>query len=705
MILKSYELKKAIRLNQSKYILIISLIWIVSAFVVNPIGGFPLNDDWAYSKNVYNLSELGVFKLSHWPAMTLVAQTLWGVVICKIFGFSFTVLRLSVLVLGWLGVVMFYILVRKMSSNNKLAFFLCMVLMLNPLYFSLAYTFMTDVPFIVVLFFSIYFFTRYLDEFKTRFILLSALFALTATLIRQLGIWIFITCLATYILTVRSKIRHLLLLLTMAIIPIFVLTIYSYFLKLQHIQPDSYKTFSGLFESIESGIQYSLSYRLGVILFFLGFFLLPVLIYLLPSFWIIIKPKIRWVSIVVSIILVFLIVSDETMIFRGNVLYNIGIGPVVLKDISWGINVHPTISNEFVTIIYIAGKAGSILLIFTLICSILNLNFLKKDSKTLDKIKIQSIFFILGYMVFLFLDKYFIDRYLLLLVPFFLFIIIPDNIQIKTLSSILAVVFLLFIGFFSVTATHDYLAWNKARWEGLNNLLKNGVSPHAIDGGFEFNAWYETGKKNKVEFTGKSWWFVDDDKYLVAFGDYECYDKIKTYKFKRYLTNRNDSIYILERKECKHDTTNVTCSVEKLSADQEYFDINDSSVYIINTNNSTDIESHTGKYAILIDKENPVGFFARLLDAVPGEKIRISVWHKYNAGMVTIVLASPTPKELYQSETIRENSEKEWIIFEYETSLPYDYHDNEVGFYFRNFGDNRALLDDLTIIRIKRQKK
>ena len=38
-------------------------IWILMAVVVNPLGDFPLNDDWAYGWSVKVLVETGDFRL------------------------------------------------------------------------------------------------------------------------------------------------------------------------------------------------------------------------------------------------------------------------------------------------------------------------------------------------------------------------------------------------------------------------------------------------------------------------------------------------------------------------------------------------------------------------------------------------------------------------------------------------------------------
>src|SRR5262245_39140062 len=96
------------RVTNRTCILLLSCIWVAAAVVVNPIGNFPLNDDWAYGFAVRNLVETGELRLSDWTATNLFAQVYWGAIFCFPFGFSFTALRLSTLSLGLIGVLATY---------------------------------------------------------------------------------------------------------------------------------------------------------------------------------------------------------------------------------------------------------------------------------------------------------------------------------------------------------------------------------------------------------------------------------------------------------------------------------------------------------------------------------------------------------------------------------------------------------------------
>src|SRR4051812_40826115 len=101
-------------------VLLIS-VWVAAAFLVNPVGNFPWNDDWAYGSAVRALVEQGDLRFSDWTAPNLISQVLWGALFCLPFGFSFTALRISTLVLGLAGVLSTYALLREAKAAHWIA--------------------------------------------------------------------------------------------------------------------------------------------------------------------------------------------------------------------------------------------------------------------------------------------------------------------------------------------------------------------------------------------------------------------------------------------------------------------------------------------------------------------------------------------------------------------------------------------------------
>jgi len=169
-------------------LLVLICIWLLMIFLVNPIGNFPLLDDWDYGRAVYSLINEGRIQFSSWPQMTLIVHVFWGYLFCLLFGFSFTVLRFSTLFLGLIGVLATYSLIEESRSSRGFAFLGALLVAINPLYFALSNTFMTDIPFFSFAMLSFLFFSRCIRLGKIKYALIGTLFALLVTFIRQIGI-------------------------------------------------------------------------------------------------------------------------------------------------------------------------------------------------------------------------------------------------------------------------------------------------------------------------------------------------------------------------------------------------------------------------------------------------------------------------------------------------------------------------------------
>jgi hypothetical protein len=123
MIINLFRFKSISQLFKADIInvLLIFGVWVAMVILVNPIGDFPLNDDWAYGRAVQSVVEKGDFQLSGWTATNLFSQVFWGALFCLPFGFSFTALRFSTLTLGLIGILSTYGLLRELNQNYKIS--------------------------------------------------------------------------------------------------------------------------------------------------------------------------------------------------------------------------------------------------------------------------------------------------------------------------------------------------------------------------------------------------------------------------------------------------------------------------------------------------------------------------------------------------------------------------------------------------------
>lgn len=160
------------------HLLLLAFGYLILIIIVNPLGEFPINDDWAYARSVLFLVEDGEFNLLDWGAMTLVSQVVWGAIWVKLFGFSFEVLRLSTIVLGLVALMGSYYLLLGITKEHWIALTGTCVLLVQPLFLVLANSFMTDVPFLALSLWSAFFFLRAIERDSVSDALLGLCFAI-----------------------------------------------------------------------------------------------------------------------------------------------------------------------------------------------------------------------------------------------------------------------------------------------------------------------------------------------------------------------------------------------------------------------------------------------------------------------------------------------------------------------------------------------
>jgi len=193
-------------------------LWMTSVALVAPSGDFPLNDDWVYALGVRSILQTGQFELPSPSRANVFAQAYWGATFCLPFGFSFTTLRFSTLTLGVVGIFAFYLLLREVGGNRSTALLGGLTLAINPLYFGLAHTFMTDVPFLALMITALWLFVRGLGREEAVSLSAGILVALADILIRQFALLLLLAFGVAHIMS-RSVNRKALL---VAIVPLVV---------------------------------------------------------------------------------------------------------------------------------------------------------------------------------------------------------------------------------------------------------------------------------------------------------------------------------------------------------------------------------------------------------------------------------------------------------------------------------------------------
>jgi 4-amino-4-deoxy-L-arabinose transferase-like glycosyltransferase len=166
-------------------VLLLLAVWLVAVIAIDARGDFPLNDDWAYGIAVRRLIEEGTFRPPGWAGMTLLSQALWGAAFTAVAGFSYTVLRISTLILGAATVIGTYLLARELRAGRGLAMIAALTVAANPLFVALSFTFMTDVPMLAMVVYALLAFARALNSGSRRAWAAGTAVTIAAVLCRQ----------------------------------------------------------------------------------------------------------------------------------------------------------------------------------------------------------------------------------------------------------------------------------------------------------------------------------------------------------------------------------------------------------------------------------------------------------------------------------------------------------------------------------------
>jgi hypothetical protein len=116
------------------------------------------------------------------------------------------------------------------------------------------------------------------------------------------------------------------------------------------------------------------------------------------------------------------------------------------------------------------------------------------------------------------------------------------------LPSLFSFILILLSFLFATIGVHDSFEWNRVRFGAIEQLEAQGITPHQIDGGAEYNSWQRTGPLQPLRLNEKSWWYVDGDDYAIAHKEIPGYERISAHPFTRYYGLERDTLYVVKRK-------------------------------------------------------------------------------------------------------------------------------------------------------------
>ncbi|MFT5251162.1 MAG: hypothetical protein ACI87N_000134 [Flavobacteriales bacterium] len=534
-------------LQKQRYQIGLLLFWVLLILIINPIGDFPLNDDWCYGKSVKTLYEEGYLKLYNWGEMTLVGHVFYGYLFTKVFGFSFTVLRCSTLLLAVLSSIGLFKIFRLVECSNGISVFGVLLCILNPVFLELSFTYMTDISFYTATIFLYYFYIKHIKTNTKKYLVYALIVCAMAYSIRQLAIVYPLSFMLYSIAVGPFKLKPILKsTVSFSVFLLFAL-LFDFTLSYFHISQERYNSkfyllIDKLFHFDKSQLIYTTCLALTS-LAYLGFFLSPILFFRLKSL-----PK-NYIRIFIPIytLISFGILYRYNYILPSldNIWIDFGVGPFTLyyKEAHFTKTPEPLVSIYIYYLITLIGILASSVILYY--CYKIIYDF-KHKSQSKNVKTFTFVFAILYLLPFLIVGIY--DRYLLILYPLAVILVLYRfKDRIPAINKFYAVSFLGILMWFSVSATHDYLSWNRARWQVLNALIDKGVPTHKIYGGAEFITWYHFKDENK------NFWEDVKPVYALVAKKKIGHNIIETVQYSRWLFGKGE-LYLIYNKQL--DTAN-----------------------------------------------------------------------------------------------------------------------------------------------------
>ncbi len=355
---------------------ILIAVWAVIVLIVNPVGEFMINDDWAFVRALETLTFKGTMPTTGWgPSWapggpSLIVHLLWGRLFTFFGGFSVTTLRISVLTLGILGSFALLVLLRKAGASPWVALWGALTLVFNPLFLSQSFTYMSDITFAAMAIFALLLLYAGIERASTPIIVLGLLFALCSILTRQFGIVIPAAFVAACFLHPRGRdLGRWKIVFLATIVDLIPWVGYEYFLYSIGSTPITHhQIFTNILLYPETKGFFAYLQFLFVNFFLAGllyvsFLISPVLALRYRTFsgW---KPF-RYFFVLMTLILLsfeavlFMGLIDPQVYFVRNIIFDFGIGPILLKDTYiLGITRTATYSKALVLFVGLLGYSG-----------------------------------------------------------------------------------------------------------------------------------------------------------------------------------------------------------------------------------------------------------------------------------------------------------------------------------------------------------
>lgn len=578
----------SVRLTSQWPLLVIGGFWLFSLCFIGIAGDFPINDDWIYAEGVKHFLETGQMRLLA-CAPACIFHILSGAAICKVTGFSYEVLRGVGFAWACLGSFLMYGCCRELRAGKLPSLLLTLCFSANPLYMCLAFSFMTDTPAVSLTLAYLYFMLRGINKNSEGQFALSSIALIAATLVRQnMGGMGLVNLLVFALLALRKRFSPTLL-VGLVVLPVVTAILADKWMLSTNDFNSLYVWYKGMAAKqvahmlhAPSAVIPTIIQVAGEICAYLGVFFLPAVLCFLPTFK---KFFLRnqgmssvWpVACAAGMVFSFskFIAEGRWMPFNQNLIRLPELGAHSLL----GINVAALSMKWRQSLTWVSGILGfvfSVLILDTLHRTVAMLwrelrgrrSFsVGAETKTKTSPSRKFRFLVAAFAVlaafgfqfaFTCLQSTFsdLDRYYLfpglVAVPC---LALAWRYQRVRMLWVLAVPVLLLLSAYSLAATQDLMAWNRARWQAIEALEKKGVAFEQIEGGAEYNYardpmlfknlilhenWYELTHRGEPPRDTWRWWSVHSEDYIISFSPVPNFEQIASNKYWSALSGNRE---------------------------------------------------------------------------------------------------------------------------------------------------------------------
>jgi len=523
---------------------VIVLAFVTMTLAINPVHNFPVQDDWDYSRSVKIFLETGRIQRSDISQATLVFPTVYGALVSRVFGFSFTTLRCSTLALALIALLAFYALLGELGFDWPRRVIATLTLLATPPFIYLSFSFMTDIPALCWLIVATWFYTRALKYGAARPAVIGAASAALAFLTRQTGIFLPLAfgAMVLWRLPRMHWLKHLTAgcLLPLAVVGVYVLA------------PGQNSVTNWATQNITLGItlrEMAQPATWGVYLRRVVQASMTVGLYLAPIF----------LALLFSARKAIRALTTDSRALQVAYLVMAGLGAAAIARLAARRELFPYLTDIWTRsglrpyLAFVAWEAGAlreeifprwVFIGLTTLAGVVGLALLflavRHSPRLWSRRATPELHFIFLLTVAIagptLIFATFYERYLLPLMLGAL-ILLLDTARQERFSVRASAVSLAVIAAFSWALMQDYWGWNEARWRVGRELLAEGIPAHKIDGGLEWDGWYlydvtvEYVHRTGKPFIFDPWQYVLDPEYVFTFQPLKNYRILRTVRF------------------------------------------------------------------------------------------------------------------------------------------------------------------------------